>query len=70
MARIETAAAVISTRPSFLPRYSGVRPTISPARNTAMIASTRMPYSPVPTPPGATSPSSMLSSVTAPAPPV
>ena len=43
MARIETAAAVTSTRPSFLPRYSGVRPTISPARNTAMIASTRMP---------------------------
>ena len=50
MARIEIAAAVTSRRPSFLPRYSGVRPTISPARNTAMIASTRMPYSPAPDP--------------------
>ena len=27
----------------FLPRYSGVRPTISPARNTAMMAKTSMP---------------------------
>ena len=52
-----------SLRPTFLPRYSGVRPTISPARNTAMTASTRIPYSPAPTPPGATSPSSMFSRV-------
>ena len=52
MARIEIAAAVTSCGPSFLPRYSGVRPTISPARNTAITASTRIPYSPAPTPPG------------------
>ena len=70
MARIEIAAAVTSVRPSFLPRYSGVRPTISPARNTAITASTRMPYSPAPTPPGATSPSSMFSRVTPPPRPV
>ena len=41
--------------------YSGVRPTISPATNTVTIASTRMPYSPAPTPPGAISPSAMSS---------
>ncbi len=27
----------------FLPRYSGVRPTIRPATNTAMIANSSMP---------------------------
>ena len=27
----------------FLPRYSGVRPTISPAMNTAMMANSSMP---------------------------
>ena len=57
---------VISRRPSFLPRYSGVRPTISPATNTAMTASTSIPYSPEPTPPGATSPSIMLTIATPP----
>jgi len=35
-------AMVTSLRPSFLPRYSGVRPTIRPARNTATMANTRM----------------------------
>ena len=32
----------------FLPRYSGVRPTMSPAMKTASTASTRMPYRPEP----------------------
>ncbi len=44
----------------FLPRYSGVRPTISPATNTAMIAKASMPYRPEPTPPKMISPSMML----------
>ena len=42
--------------------YSGVRPTIRPATNTVTMASTRMPYSPAPTPPGAISPSAMSNS--------
>ena len=42
MARMRDRRGVISRRPSFLPRYSGVRPTISPARNTATTASTRI----------------------------
>jgi hypothetical protein len=54
-------ASFISRGPIFLPRYSGVRPTMSPATNTAMIAMTRMPYKPAPTPPGAISPSIMFS---------
>src|SRR5215470_7320325 len=53
-------ASLISRAPIFLPRYSGVRPTINPATNTVITASTRMPYSPAPTPPGATSPSIIL----------
>ena len=53
-------ANLISRAPIFLPRYSGVRPTISPATNTVITASTSMPYRPEPTPPGATSPSIML----------
>src|ERR1700737_2728520 len=44
----------------FLPRYSGVRPTISPAMNTARITKTTIPYRPAPTPPKTTSPSMML----------
>ena len=35
----------------FFPMYSGVRPTMRPARNTAMITKTIMPYMPLPTPP-------------------
>ena len=53
------AAIFISKASIFLPRYSGVRPTISPAMNTAMMAKTNMPYSPLPTPPKMTSPSCM-----------
>src|SRR5262252_10060841 len=55
------AAYFISTGRIFLPMYSGVRPTISPPTKTVTIASTRMPYRPAPTPPGAISPSAMLS---------
>ena len=53
-------ANLTSRAPIFLPRYSGARPTIRPATNTVTTARTSMPYSPAPTPPGATSPSSML----------
>src|SRR6478672_9311518 len=52
-----------SRAPIFLPRYSGVRPTISPATNTVMTARISRPYRPEPTPPGATSPSIMLNIV-------
>ena len=51
---------MISRAPIFLPRYSGVRPTIRPATNTVITARTRMPYRPEPVPPGATSPSIMF----------
>ena len=57
---------MISRALIFLPRYSGVRPTISPATNTVMTASTSIPYSPDPTPPGATSPSLMLKIISPP----
>ncbi len=43
-----------------MPRYSGVRPTISPAMNTASRAKINMPNSPEPVPPGLTSPYIML----------
>ncbi len=66
--RISTAsiASLISRACTFLPRYSGVRPTISPATNTASRANTRMPYRPEPTPPGTTSPSCIRNSGTMP----
>src|SRR5277367_2097253 len=57
-----SAAYFISVGRIFLPMYSGVRPTISPATNTVIMASTRMPYIPAPTPPGAISPSAMSNS--------
>ena len=53
-------ANLISRDRIFLPTYSGVRPTISPATNTVITASTNMPYRPEPVPPGATSPSIMF----------
>ncbi len=59
-------AYFISVGRIFLPMYSGVRPTISPATNTVTMASTRMPYIPAPMPPGAISPSAMSISVIAP----
>jgi len=49
-----------------LPRYSGVRPTISPAMNTASMAMMSIPYSPDPVPPGLISPSIMLKRITPP----
>src|SRR5258708_28494771 len=49
--RAPTTASFISRVPIFLPRYSGVRPTISPARNTAMTTSSRTPNRPDPGPP-------------------
>src|SRR6266496_5383561 len=55
-------AYFISVGRIFLPMYSGVRPTISPATNTVTMASTRMPYMPAPIPPGAISPSAMSNS--------
>src|SRR6185503_15820837 len=46
----------------FLPRYSGVRPTINPAMNTVSTTITSIPYMPAPTPPKMISPSMMFSS--------
>ncbi|WDT80339.1 MAG: hypothetical protein MPW14_00570 [Candidatus Manganitrophus sp.] len=43
MTRIAIDTIFISKASIFLPRYSGVRPIISPAMNTAMIANTSMP---------------------------
>src|ERR1700761_4508442 len=57
-----SAAYFISVGRIFLPRYSGVRPTMSPATNTVTMASTKMPYMPAPMPPGAISPSAMSNS--------
>src|ERR1700735_4476154 len=56
------AAYFISVGRIFLPMYSGVRPTISPATNTVTMARIRMPYMPAPTPPGAISPRAMSNS--------
>jgi hypothetical protein len=41
--RTTTEAIFISNDSTFLPRYSGVRPTMSPAMKTARIANTSMP---------------------------
>src|SRR5215510_4312269 len=62
-----TSIAICTSYDSiFLPRYSGVRPTISPAMNTDKTTKIRMPYIPAPTPPKITSPSMMLTSGTRP----
>src|SRR5215469_9131647 len=66
VARMYSAAYFISVGRIFLPRYSGVRPTIRPPTNTVMIARIKMPYRPEPTPPGTTSPIIMLNSTTPP----
>ena len=44
-------ASFISRASTFLPRYSGVRPTIRPARKTPMMRYTRRLMRPTPTPP-------------------
>ena len=49
---------LISFASIFLPRYSGVRPIISPATNTATTANSSMPNRPEPGPPTITSSSS------------
>ena len=41
--RIAIDAILISNAPSFLPRYSGVRPIISPAMKTVMTANMIIP---------------------------
>ncbi|CFN73425.1 Uncharacterised protein [Bordetella pertussis] len=51
VARITRATICMSRASIFLPRYSGVRPIISPAMNTARMAKASMPYRPEPTPP-------------------
>ena len=66
MTRMARPASLTSRAWIFLPSHSGVRPTISPAMNTARSTNTSIPYSPVPTPPGETSPSSMWAVVTRP----
>ena len=58
--RMYSETSLISRAVIFFRRYSGVRPTISPAMNTVTMASTSIPYRPEPTPPGATSPRPML----------
>src|SRR5215813_6696744 len=55
-------AYFISVGRIFLPMYSGVRPTISPATNTVTMARINRPYMPAPIPPGTISPSAMSSS--------
>ena len=59
-----TTAMRISAGPSFFPRYSGERPIIKLATNTASTAKPSRPTNPVPTPPPTTSPSPMSASGT------
>ena len=66
--RMRTARIAIRTSnfSIFLPTYSGVRPTIRPAMNTATTAYISIPYSPAPTPPKMVSSHIRLISGTAP----
>ena len=57
MTKTPRAASFTSLAWIFFPRYSGVRPTINPPMNTAITANSSIPYRPLPTPPGLTSPS-------------
>jgi len=57
MTSTPSAASFTSRAWIFLPRYSGVRPIISPPMNAVTIANSRIVWSPLPTPPGDTSPS-------------
>ena len=66
MASTYSATIFISGAWIFLPRYSGVRPTMRPAMNTDRIAMMSRPLRPTPTPPGLTSPSIMWLSATPP----
>ena len=58
--RVASIAILISNASTFLPRYSGVRPTIRPAMKTARMAYISIPYRPAPTPPKITSPVMMF----------
>ena len=58
--RMASMAILTSLASIFLPTYSGVRPTIRPATNTATITNSSIPYMPAPTPPTMISPSCML----------
>ena len=66
MAKMYRTTNFISAAWIFFPRNSGVRPTISPAMNTARMALMSRPTSPTPVPPGDTSPSFMLTRGTMP----
>ena len=67
---VPITTSFISFASTFLPRYSGVRPTISPAMNTVSRTNSSIPYRPEPTPPKITSPVAMLASGTRPPMPV
>jgi len=58
--RTPIAAQVASHAPSFLPRYSGVRPIINPAMKTVMMTWNSMQYTPQPMPPNMISPIRMF----------
>src|SRR5258706_13504976 len=49
--RMASIAILTSFASIFLPTYSGVRPTISPATNIDRMTNSSMPYMPAPTPP-------------------
>jgi hypothetical protein len=66
MTRMARPASLTSRAWTFLPSHSGVRPTIRPATNTASSTNTSRLYSPDPTPPGETSPSSIWAVGTSP----
>ena len=66
MASTYSTTSFISGAWIFLPRYSGVRPTIRPAMNTDRMAMISSPLRPTPTPPGLTSPSIMCARGTPP----
>src|ERR1035437_3158146 len=56
------AVSLISVGPIFFPKYSGVLPIISPAKNTVIRANNNRVYIPDPTPPKISSPSCMSKS--------
>ena len=60
-----TTTILISRALIFLPRYSGVRPTISPARKAASTTASSRPDRPEPIPPNTSSPVIMFAIGTA-----
>ena len=65
-AKTAIIAIFISYASTFLPRNSGVRPTIRPAIKTVIKTKIIIPYNPEPTPPNMISPSIMLNIETSP----